>query len=60
MSIRCKCGRVTDYGITCVFCSPGIDLDQLIPTDSDYEDEEEEYKNPDDESPGFHIVEDDD
>lgn len=41
--LKCKCGRLTTYGITCVACSPSV-----IPED-DYslneEVEEEETKN---------------
>ena len=40
MILRCKCGRLTTYGITCIACTPS-----LLP-EEDYSFEEEEEEEP--------------
>ena len=39
MSVRCKCGTTTDYGFTCVACTPEIIIEKIEPVeeDDDYE-----------------------
>lgn len=37
MLLKCKCGRQTTYGITCVACSPNI----IPEEDYSFDDEEE-------------------